>query len=181
MTGTEIQTSAAVEQRNGSAPVLEVSDLHVTFPGEGKGPDIRAVRGVGYSLRRGEILGIVGESGSGKSVSSLAAMGLLPDHARVTGSIRLHGEELLGLDDRRMSAKRGETISMIFQDPLSGLTPVYAVGDQIAEAVRVHNPAVSKAEAADRAVELLELVAFPTPRSGTAPSRTSSPAACGSA
>ncbi|WP_017557313.1 dipeptide ABC transporter ATP-binding protein [Nocardiopsis baichengensis] len=143
------------------APVLEIEDLHVTFPGRGKSPDVRAVRGVGYSVRRGEILGIVGESGSGKSVSSMAAMGLLPDSARITGSIRLHGEELLGLDDKAMSAKRGSRIAMVFQDPLSGLTPVYTVGDQIVEAIRVHNPKMPKDKAAARAVELLELVGIP--------------------
>ncbi|WP_017622475.1 dipeptide ABC transporter ATP-binding protein [Nocardiopsis chromatogenes] len=144
-------------------PVLEIEDLHVTFPGRGREPDVRAVRGVGYSVRRGEILGIVGESGSGKSVSSMAAMGLLPDNARVSGSIRLHGEELLGLDDKAMSAKRGNRIAMVFQDPLSGLTPVYTVGDQIIEAVRVHNPKMTKERAAERAVELLDLVGIPNP------------------
>jgi peptide/nickel transport system ATP-binding protein len=163
MTGTTTETDPAVDEPRGSgdAPVLEVRDLHVTFPGSGRNPDVTAVRGVSYSVRRGEVLGIVGESGSGKSVSSLAAMGLLPDHARVSGSIRLHGEELLGLGDRAMSAKRGATIAMVFQDPLSGLTPVYTVGDQIAEAVRVHNPRVGRADADRRAVELLELVGIP--------------------
>ncbi|GAA1095884.1 ABC transporter ATP-binding protein [Nocardiopsis composta] len=165
MTETITETGGAVnEAGDGATPVLEIEDLHVTFPGRGKSPDVRAVRGVSYGVRRGEILGIVGESGSGKSVSSMAAMGLLPDSARITGSIRLHGEELLGLDDKAMSARRGSRIAMVFQDPLSGLTPVYTVGDQIAEAIRVHNPKMAKEEVVQRAVELLELVGIPNAR-----------------
>ncbi|TQN30904.1 peptide/nickel transport system ATP-binding protein [Haloactinospora alba] len=145
-------------------PVLEVSDLRVTFPGGGKNPDVPAVRGVSYNVHRGEVLGIVGESGSGKSVSSMAAMGLLPDYAEISGSIRLHGTELLHLDDHSMSRRRGNTISMVFQDPLSGLTPVYTVGDQVAEALRVHHPDMSRQHAAARAVELLDLVGIPDPQ-----------------
>ncbi|MDT0304105.1 ABC transporter ATP-binding protein [Streptomonospora wellingtoniae] len=155
------QTGAAPEGGEARPPVLEVRDLEVSFPGGRGNADVTAVRGVSYEVRRGEILGIVGESGSGKSVSSLAAIGLLPDYARVRGSIRLHGEELLGLDDRTMAGKRGRAISMVFQDPLSGLTPVYTVGDQVAEAVRVHNPKTSRAEAQKRAAELLTLVGIP--------------------
>ncbi|WP_026120457.1 dipeptide ABC transporter ATP-binding protein [Nocardiopsis potens] len=165
---TRTASAAGAEKATGRAddgtPVLEVTDLNVVFPGSARNPDIHAVRGVSYTVRPGEVLGIVGESGSGKSVSSMAAMGLLPDYAQVTGSIRLHGEELLGLDDRAMSAKRGNAIAMVFQDPLSGLTPVYTVGDQIAEAVQVHNPKATKQEAAERAVELLELVGIPEAR-----------------
>ncbi|MQA94181.1 MAG: dipeptide ABC transporter ATP-binding protein [Streptosporangiales bacterium] len=142
-----------------SAPVLEVTDLHVTFPND-RGPDVKAVRGIGYAVRRGEVLGIVGESGSGKSVSSLAVMGLLPESAETTGSVRLYGEEILGLGDRELSKIRGKTVSMVFQDPLSALTPVYTIGDQIAEAVRIHTDA-SKERAAARAVELLDLVGIP--------------------
>ncbi|ONM49148.1 ABC transporter ATP-binding protein [Nocardia donostiensis] len=144
----------------GGAPLLEVSDLRVTFPSEeGR---VEAVRGVDYTVSDGEVLAIVGESGSGKSVSSLAVMGLLPDQARVAGSIRLRGRELLGLDDRQLSALRGSSVSMVFQDPLSALTPVYRVGDQVAEALLAHGD-MSKADAATRAVELLDLVGIPDP------------------
>ena len=139
-------------------PVLQVADLNVTF---GSGPGaVRAVRGLSYQVRPGEVLGIVGESGSGKSVAALAVIGLLPPHARVTGSVRLLGGEILGAKEKALTAFRGKTISMVFQDPLSALTPVYRVGDQIAEAVRVHQR-VTGEQAARRAVELLDLVGIP--------------------
>ena len=144
-----------------ATPLLEVSDLTVSFGSEA-GP-VRAVRGITYSVRPGETLAIVGESGSGKSVSSLAVMGLLPSSAVVTGSIRFKGTELLGLNDKKLSQLRGSGISMVFQDPLSALTPVYTIGDQIAEAVRIHQD-VSKAQAHERAVELLDVVGIPNPR-----------------
>ncbi|MCM6776870.1 ABC transporter ATP-binding protein [Nocardia sp. CDC159] len=147
-------------KRATTAPLLEVSDLHVSFPSEeGR---IDAVRGVNYTVADGEVLAIVGESGSGKSVSSLAVMGLLPEQARVRGSIRLRGKELLGMGDRELSALRGSRISMVFQDPLSALTPVYRIGDQIAEALLAHGK-MSKQDAARRAVELLDLVGIPDP------------------
>ncbi|MGN2634867.1 ABC transporter ATP-binding protein [Nocardia takedensis] len=138
-----------------TAPLLEVADLRVSFPSEeGR---VEAVRGVDFTVADGEVLAIVGESGSGKSVSSLAVIGLLPEQARVSGSIRLRGRELLGLGDREMSRLRGSAISMVFQDPLSALTPVYRVGDQIAEALLAHGK-MSRGQAETRAVELLELV-----------------------
>ena len=141
-------------------PLLEVTDLTVSFPSESG--RVEAVRGVSYTVRKGETLAIVGESGSGKSVSSLAVMGLLPGTAHVTGSIRFQGQNLVDQDDRQLSRIRGKGISMIFQDPLSALTPVYTIGDQIAEAVRIHNK-VSKEAAASRAVELLGIVGIPKP------------------
>jgi peptide/nickel transport system ATP-binding protein len=137
--------------------ILEVRDLNVTFPG-----GIEAVRGVSYEVSRGEVLGIVGESGSGKSVTSLAIMGLLSPNAVVSGSVKLHGQELLGLDEGRLTKVRGKSISMIFQDPLSAFTPVYTIGDQVAEAIRVHQK-LPKDKAAKRAVELLDLVGIPHP------------------
>jgi peptide/nickel transport system ATP-binding protein len=140
--------------------VLTVRDLRVAF-GSGRRA-VQVVRGVDFEVRPGEVLGVVGESGSGKSVTSLAVMGLLPPTATVTGSVRLCGRELLGLPDRELAAQRGRVISMVFQDPLSALTPVYRVGDQIAEAVRAHGRA-GRARAAARAVALLDLVGIADP------------------
>ena len=162
-TETIVETESTNNDDMARTPVLEVTDLTVTFPGMNHNPDVKAVRGVSYAVHSGEVLGIVGESGSGKSVSSMAAMGLLPEHAEITGSVRLHGEEILGKKDAEMARKRGKVISMVFQDPLSGLTPVYTVGDQLAEAFLVHNPKAGKAKAHDRAVELLSLVGIPNP------------------
>jgi peptide/nickel transport system ATP-binding protein len=156
---TLIDTTSAPFDNADDEAVLVVEDLHVTFPVPGGSP-IRAVRGLSYSVRRGEALGIVGESGSGKSVSSLAALGLLPGNAQVTGSVRLDGRELVGITDRVASTMRGEKIAMVFQEPLSALTPVYTVGDQVAEAIQVHRD-VSKAQAHKRAIELLDLVGIP--------------------
>jgi peptide/nickel transport system ATP-binding protein len=143
------------------APLLAVSNLSVTFPSDA-GP-VKAVRSISYDVQPGELLGIVGESGSGKSVSSLAVMNLLPPQAQVSGSVRLAGRELLGQPDAQLSRIRGKQIAMVFQDPLSALTPVYTVGDQLAEAVLVHERVGRKA-AHDRAVELLALVGIPNPR-----------------
>ena len=140
--------------------LLAVRDLTVTFPtADG---DVHAVRGVDYTLRRGEVLGIVGESGSGKSVSSLAVMGLLPKTARIKGSITFQGEELLGLSERQLMKVRGKKIAMVFQDPMTSLNPVYKVGFQVAEAVLAHND-MPKEQARRRALELLELVGIPFP------------------
>jgi peptide/nickel transport system ATP-binding protein len=143
-----------------SAPVLQVTDLDVSFPSEAG--RVHAVRGLTYHVNPGEVLGIVGESGAGKSVSSLAVMGLLPPQARVSGSIRFQDRELIGLSDTDLSKVRGRRISMVFQDPLSALTPVYTVGDQVAEALLVHGKGkVSRSAANKRAVELLDLVGIP--------------------
>jgi peptide/nickel transport system ATP-binding protein len=140
--------------------LLEVDDLTVGFPTEDG--LIQAARGVSYQVSRGESVGIVGESGSGKSVTSLAVMGLLPRNARVSGSVRFLGEELLGRSDEQMSKVRGSRIAMVFQDTSTSLNPVYTVGAQIAEAVRAHN-AVSQRQAMKRAVELLDVVGIPDP------------------
>jgi ABC-type microcin C transport system duplicated ATPase subunit YejF len=127
--------------------LLVIDNLTVTFPTD-DGP-VQAVRGVSYRVLPGESMGIVGESGSGKSVSSMAVMGLLPKSARITGSVRFRGQELIGLDEKHYAGLRGRKIAMIFQDPLTSLNPVYTVGYQIAEAVLAHND-VSKAAARDR-------------------------------
>ncbi|HUR32285.1 MAG TPA: ABC transporter ATP-binding protein [Vicinamibacterales bacterium] len=146
---------------NGSAPLLAVRDLSVTFRSEAG--LVTAVRSLSYDVHPGELLGIVGESGSGKSVSSLAIMDLLPPNARVSGSATLNGRELIGRPDRELSAIRGKQIAMVFQDPLSALTPVYTVGEQIAEAILAHEQ-VGAAQARAKAVDLLALVGIPNPR-----------------
>ena len=140
-------------------PVLSVRDLSVSFPSEAG--RVSAVRGLDYEIAAGEVLGIVGESGSGKSVSSMAVMGLLPGNARVTGSVRFRDTELLGKPDAELSRIRGRKIAMVFQDPLSALTPVFTVGDQIAEALQIHRRDMTKDAARARAVELLDLVGIP--------------------
>jgi oligopeptide/dipeptide ABC transporter ATP-binding protein len=142
-----------------TAPLLEVDNLEVSFPTQDG--LVHAVRGVSYTLRSGEVLGIVGESGSGKSVTSLAVMGLLPGSAQITGSVRYRGQELLGQSDPAMSRVRGKGVSMIFQDPMTSLDPVYRVGRQIEETLRVHDKRLSHRGAEARAVELLELVGIP--------------------
>ena len=151
---------AAVAHTEHAEPALRVHDLHVTFSSEA-GP-VRAVRGVSYDLARGRTLGIVGESGSGKSVSALAIMGLLPDTAAVRGSVLLNGRELVGLDDDALSGVRGRHIGMIFQDPLSALTPVLDIGEQLAEGLDVHQN-LTRAEVRKRSIELLDLVGIPDP------------------
>lgn len=143
------------------SPLLEVTDLQVAFPTDGR--PVTAVRGISYHINPGEVVAMVGESGSGKSVSAMAVVGLLPEYARVRGSVRLHDTELLGLGDDAMSGFRGKAVGMVFQDPMSALTPVYTVGDQIAEAIQVHQPRVGKKAARRRAVELLELVGISQP------------------
>ncbi|MBI2698904.1 ABC transporter ATP-binding protein [Mycobacterium gordonae] len=141
--------------------LLEVTDLAVTFPTDGS--PVTAVRGISYHVDPGEVVAMVGESGSGKSAAAMAVMGLLPEYAAVSGSVRLQGTELLGLGDDGMSRFRGKSIGMVFQDPMSALTPVYTVGDQIAEAIRVHQGSIGKKAAVERAVELLELVGITQP------------------
>lgn len=142
-------------------PIMQVRDLHVSFATEAG--VCRAVRGVNFDLWRGRTLGIVGESGSGKSVTALSLIGLLDDNAKVTGSIIMNGEELIGKTDEEMSEIRGECIAMVFQDPLSALTPMFTIGDQIAEGLITHHPDMSKQQIHDRCVELLDLVGIPQP------------------
>src|ERR687895_1921071 len=143
-------------------PLLEISDLKVHFDTDDG--LVKAVDGISYTLDRGQTLGIVGESGSGKSVSSLTVMGLTrARNARISGTVRFEGRDLLGASDEDMRQIRGNDIAMIFQDPLSSLHPFYKVGRQIVEAIRSHSD-MTKAQAFDRAVEMLGLVGIPEPR-----------------
>ena len=139
--------------------VLSIRDLRVTFDTP-LGP-LEAVRGVDLDVHAGEMMGVVGESGSGKSVTFLAAMGLLPHQAKVSGSVMLNGQEMLGASNRVLRNMRGGLMSMIFQDPLSALNPVHRVGDQIVEMLEAHQPRMSNKDAAKRAVELLDIVGIP--------------------
>ncbi|MBI4391624.1 MAG: ABC transporter ATP-binding protein, partial [candidate division NC10 bacterium] len=125
---------------------------------------LRAVDGVSFRIAPGETLGVVGESGCGKTVTALSILRLIPDPPGriVGGRILFEGTELLGLDDERMRKMRGSAISMIFQEPKTSLNPVFTVGDQIAEGVRLHQK-LSRRAAWDRAVEMLRLVQIPDP------------------
>src|SRR5947207_1443102 len=142
-------------------PLLEVRDLRTSFFLEGG--EARAVDGVSFTLDAGRVLGLVGESGCGKSVTALSLMRLVPPPGRIVGGeVRLDGRDLLGLPERDMRALRGAGLAMIFQEPMTSLNPVFTVGSQIAEAVRLHRP-VSRREAWERAVELLAEVGIPEP------------------
>lgn len=141
-------------------PILEVSNLHVHYSTESG--NLAAVRGLDFSLNTGEVLAIVGESGSGKSAAAMAIMGLQPENARVEGSVLLHGQQLLSADDEQLSLLRGKSIAMVFQDPLSSLTPVYTVGEQLVESIQIHETCSLHAAQA-RAIELLDMVGIPEP------------------
>ena len=158
-TNTNPDTTGA--QGMASEPVISVRDLTVSFASEAG--TVRAVRGMNFDLYPGKTLGIVGESGSGKSVTSMAIMGLLDKNASVKGSITYHGEELLNKSDFEMSEIRGKGIAMVFQDPLSALTPVFSIGDQIKEALVTHNPKMTEQQIHDRSIELMNLVGIPDP------------------
>ncbi|HWJ60813.1 MAG TPA: ABC transporter ATP-binding protein [Acidimicrobiales bacterium] len=140
------------------APILEVSDLTVDFRTDDG--EVHAVRGVDFSVSAGEVLAVVGESGSGKSVTAMSLLKLLPPSARVGGTVRWQGEDLLAASKERMQQVRGAEIAMIFQDPLTALNPVYRVGDQIVEMILVHEK-MSKKQARARAIEMLDLVGIP--------------------
>jgi len=141
-----------------NAPLIDIRDLVVDF--ESGHRIIRALHGVSLSVGRGEAVGVVGESGSGKSVTWLAAMRLLGTRARLSGTVALDGQNLIGADERAMTRVRGKRIAMIFQDPTSSLNPVHRIGTQIAEAVRLHR-GMTGASARAEAKRLLERVNIP--------------------
>jgi len=143
-----------------SDALLSISDLRVTFRTEDGA--VEAVKGIDLEVKPGEVLALVGESGSGKSVTAMAILKLLPKSATVTGSIRLAGRELLPLPESEMNAVRGAEISMVFQEPMTALNPSMRIGDQITEAILNHRQ-ISKAEAWERAVEMLQRVGIPDP------------------
>jgi peptide/nickel transport system ATP-binding protein len=142
--------------------LLDVRDLTVQFPTQDG--VVNAVSGLSFTLRRGETLGIVGESGSGKSVTNLAILGLLNSkRSRIGGEILLQGKDLLKASPAELRDVRGKDVAMIFQDPFACLHPMYRVGNQIAEAVRAHLD-VSKGQAIERAIEVLDAVGIPNAR-----------------
>jgi peptide/nickel transport system ATP-binding protein/oligopeptide transport system ATP-binding protein len=145
---------------DGPAPVLEVADLRTVFAT--RDGEVHAVNGVSFSIAPGELLGVVGESGSGKSVTMMSLMGLLPSPpAKITGgSILYQGREVRGMSDPEMRALRGGEIGFVFQDPMTSLNPVFTVGYQLVEPIRVHL-GLSRAAARARAAELLALVGIP--------------------
>ena len=137
--------------------VLEVRDLHVSFGG------VEILRGVSFDLEAGKTLGVVGESGCGKSQTGFAVMGMLQRPGRITqGSIRLDGQELVGLGERRLQEIRGDGIALVMQDPFTSLNPMMRVGDQIAEALRLHR-GMNRSQADRAAVEMLDKVGVPAP------------------
>ncbi len=143
------------------SPLLDVRGLRIAIA-DGK-KEYVAVENIDFEVSRGEVLGLVGESGSGKSLSMLSVMGLAPSGMRVSGSIMFQGREILGLPERQMRKLRGSRIAMIFQDPMTALNPVLTVGQQIVEALMLHNRSWSHRKLRARAIELLELVAIPAP------------------
>ena len=138
--------------------LLDVQDLRITLA-TARGP-VQALRGVSFSLARGQTLGLIGESGCGKSLTALALMGLLPDGARVQGSVRLDGRELLGQPEDAWCALRGNRLAMVFQEPMTALNPLHPVGRQIAESLRLHKGLDARAARAE-ALRLLQRVQLP--------------------
>ncbi|MDE1178559.1 MAG: ABC transporter ATP-binding protein [Edaphobacter sp.] len=140
-----------------SSPLVAIDNLTICFG------DKTAVDGISLTIGEGETLGLVGESGSGKSLTSLALLRLLPASAKISGSIRFAGEDLLALPEEAMRRRRGREIAMIFQEPMTALNPVMPIGRQIAEAVEAHHPELSRAEVRERVVEAMHGVALPSP------------------
>jgi oligopeptide transport system ATP-binding protein len=145
-----------------NAPFLEIDDVHVTFD-TARGP-VAAVAGVTLTIARGECLAVVGESGSGKTQLFLAALGLLPANGRAAGSIRMQGVEVLGADAATLREIRGARVGMVFQDPLSSLTPHLRVEEQLVEVLDAHGHRHSADAARTRALEALEAVGLPDAR-----------------
>lgn len=139
------------------SPLLDVRKLSIAF-----GPQA-AVREISFQINPGETLGLVGESGSGKSAASLAVLRLLPDTARVAGTVAFDGEDLLRLPEEMMRQRRGRDIAMIFQEPMTALNPVMPVGAQIAEAIRVHHPNESRRALRAKVFEAMQAVELPEP------------------
>ncbi|MEE8444637.1 MAG: ATP-binding cassette domain-containing protein, partial [Alphaproteobacteria bacterium] len=145
----------------GKGTLLSVRDLTVAFPADGG--KVRAVDGISYDMAPGRTLGVVGESGSGKTIGALALLRLVPPPGRVvSGEVLFEGSDLMSLGARAMRGIRGDRISMIFQEPMMALNPVYAVGEQVAESLRIHQR-LKRSEARAGAVDMLDRVGIPAP------------------
>ena len=160
-------------------PLLAVKNLRTGF--DTRDGFLRAVDGVDFEIPQGGTLGVVGESGSGKSVTALSVMRLIDRPGRIAegSQIVFEGRDLAAIEERELEAIRGNEISMIFQEPMTSLNPVFTVGDQISEAVQLHQKVGAK-DALQRAIEMMQLVGIPSPAQGSTTTRTSSPAACAS-
>ena len=143
------------------SPLLQVQDLHVHLPTAGG--LAHALRGLSFTLGKGQTLGLIGESGCGKSLTALAIMGLLPERAQLGGSVRLNGQELLGMKESELCQWRGVRMAMIFQEPMTALNPLHTIAQQIAEPLRLHQRLDARAARA-RALALLERVQLPRAR-----------------
>jgi len=141
-----------------STPLLDVQDLCVTLR-TARGP-AAALRGLSFRIERGQTLGLIGESGCGKSLTALALMGLLPDSAQVSGSMRLQGQQLVGLPEDDWCRLRGHRMAMVFQEPMTALNPLHPIGRQIAESLRLHKRLDARAARAE-ALRLLQQVQLP--------------------
>ena len=143
-----------------SEPILRVEDLQTSFMTSAG--EVQAVRGVSFTVHKGEILGIVGESGSGKSVTSMSVLRLLADTARIkSGKVEFEGADLTKVSDRQMREIRGQKIAMVFQDPMSSLNPLIPVGKQVAEMIRVHHPDIESDELKEKTLQLFKDVRIP--------------------
>ena len=143
-----------------SKPILRVEDLQTSFMTSAG--EVQAVRGVSFTVHKGEILGIVGESGSGKSVTSMSVLRLLADTARIkSGKVEFEGADLTKVSDRQMREIRGQKIAMVFQDPMSSLNPLIPVGKQVAEMIRVHHPDIKSDELKEKTLQLFKDVRIP--------------------
>ena len=152
--------AAAPDRQLRPSPLLEISDLRVTF--HTRLGTVYAVQGITFTVEPGRTLALIGESGSGKTVSAQAIMGILPRTARVDGSIKFKGDEIVGSSEHELRDYRGRCVAMVFQNPERSLNPTMRIGTQIAEAIQCHLP-VDRAEAHARAVELLRMVRLPAP------------------
>jgi peptide/nickel transport system ATP-binding protein len=159
---SELYDGSVVAGVPGGEPVIDARDLRIWY-GTDRGP-VRAVDGVSFTLRKGEILGLVGESGCGKSTLGRGLLGLLPPGAKMDGELRFRGEDLLALPSKEMFAKRGAELGMIFQEPLTRLNPLMRISQHFEEALRAHEKGMSKQECERRAMEVLRVMGIPPTR-----------------